>query len=330
VDVAQVWKSARRASRLILSTALPLLAGGCASDLQRDPTVASEAKAIRFLQREVPAWPQENHCFSCHNNGDAARALYTATRRGYRLPARALAETTAWVARPDRWEHNKGNPALNDQRLANVQFGASLQAAVAAGKVNDPRPLQQAAQKIAADQGPDGAWHIDPQNAVGSPVAYATTLATYVAWQMLKEANAPGTSAAIRKAENWLKQAGPDNVPAAATLLLALAPEPNLSPKREACLETIRRAQAPEGGWGPYADSPPEPFDTALVLLALAQLSSTPEVGLWIRRGRHFLATEQRSDGSWAATTRPPGGTSYAQRISTTAWATLALLTTRE
>ena len=34
----------------------------------------------------------------------------------------------------------------------------------------------------------------------------------------------------------------------------------------------------------------------------------------------------QEADGSWPETTRPPGADSYAQRISTTGWALLALL----
>jgi len=42
---------------------------------QRHPTDAAEARAVEFLVREVPAWSKNNGCFSCHNNGDAARAL---------------------------------------------------------------------------------------------------------------------------------------------------------------------------------------------------------------------------------------------------------------
>ncbi|MFO1532763.1 MAG: ArsA-related P-loop ATPase, partial [Thermoplasmatota archaeon] len=34
------------------------------------------------LAREVPRWSAENHCYSCHHNGDAARALYAAARAG--------------------------------------------------------------------------------------------------------------------------------------------------------------------------------------------------------------------------------------------------------
>jgi hypothetical protein len=66
-----------------------------------------------------------------------------------------------------------------------------------------------------------------------------------------------------------------------------------------------------------------ESFDTAVVLLALRKLNK-----LATARGRAFLIASQRPDGGWPETTRPPGGQSYAQHISTSAWATLALLLT--
>ena len=56
----------------------------------------------------------------------------------------------------------------------------------------------------------------------------------------------------------------------------------------------------------------------------------SPEICGMIARGRAFLVAQQQEDGSWIETTRPPGNVSYAQRISTTGWATLALLATRE
>lgn len=81
-------------------------------------TVTAEARAVAFLIREVPAWSKANGCFSCHNNGDAARVLYTASRQGHQVPANALAATTAWVGTPNRWEQNKGDPGFSDKRLA--------------------------------------------------------------------------------------------------------------------------------------------------------------------------------------------------------------------
>ena len=49
---------------------------------------------------------------------------------------------------------------------------------------------------------------------------------------------------------------------------------------------------------------------------------------IWPRhaRARGISSARRMPDGSWPETTRPPNGESYAQRISTTAWALLALL----
>jgi hypothetical protein len=66
-----------------------------------------------------------------------------------------------------------------------------------------------------------------------------------------------------------------------------------------------------------------------MVLIALAQSRETEGAAKMIERGRAFLISTQNADGSWLATTRPRGGESYAQQMSTTAWATLALLHTR-
>jgi hypothetical protein len=65
-----------------------------------------EARAVAFLGREVPEWSRKNECFSCHNNGDAARALYLAQFKSYEVPAMALTATNLWVS---RFSHHVGN-----------------------------------------------------------------------------------------------------------------------------------------------------------------------------------------------------------------------------
>jgi hypothetical protein len=321
---------------LSFGAAIILLIGAHAPD--DDVSTSAERKAVAYLEDQVPAWHRENGCFSCHNNGDAARALYAATRRGFRLRADALTDTTAWLAQPEHWDENKGDPGYNDKRLANLQFAGALIAAFEAGELHDRRALRVAAQRIIADQGTDGAWQIEPGKAIGSPATYGTALATYLGLQTLRQAGVPGTEQPIGKADAWLRKQAPTSVVTAATMLLALTAKDGAvhdedeSRKRETCLHLIRRAQTRDGGWGPYVDSPPESFDTALVLLALSKTKTTPgeTVAPMISRGRDFLAAQQMNDGSWRATTRPPGGESYAQSISTTAWATLALLETRQ
>ena len=96
----------------------------------------------------------------------------------------------------------------------------------------------------------------------------------------------------------------------------------------EGAVELLLSAQRSSGGWGPFVTSAPEPFDTALAVLALRTFASRPEVAAAVQRGRRFLAVDQEPDGSWIETTRPAGYESLAQRVSTAAWATQALLLT--
>ena len=113
------------------------------------------------------------------------------------------------------------------------------------------------------------------------------------------------------------------------------APEPD---NWRAAIELLKKGQGRDGGWGPYVTSPAEPFDTALATLALHTLTRRPSraepsftaatLADAIAKGRAYLVREQLADGSWNETTRPAGQTSYAQRISTTGWALLALMAT--
>ncbi len=116
---------------------------------------------------------------------------------------------------------------------------------------------------------------------------------------------------------------------AAATLIgLGTSEDHAAVRQRRLCVGLIQEAQDRSGGWGPFVISAPEPFDTAVVLLGLSQLGDDAKRRQMIQRGRRYLMEGQFDDGSWPETTRPANAESYAQRIATTGWATLALLAT--
>src|SRR5438552_1844593 len=92
-----------------------------------------EGRAISYLAREVPRWAADNKCYSCHNNGDAARALYVAHRLKYSLPAKTLDDTSAWLTKPQAWHINGGDVEFKDDGLARIQFAAALVEAIDAG-----------------------------------------------------------------------------------------------------------------------------------------------------------------------------------------------------
>ena len=285
---------------------------------------------MAFLSREVPLWSRQKHCFSCHNNGDAARALFKAAEAGQKIPAEALADTSEWLQKPEGWEHNGGEGPYNDRRLARLAFTAALATAVSTGRVqNRGRALLKAANQLADDQAADGSWPIEGEDTTSAPATYGRPLATLLARDSLAAAESDRFNPAIERATAWLEKHEVQNATDASVALLAFAAKGGSRADIERrALEVLSRAQAKDGGWGPDRFSPPEPFDTALALLALAKCEPTAPVLTIIARGRKFLIAEQLGDGSWTETTRPPGQVSYAERISTTGWATMALFAT--
>src|SRR5262249_13190580 len=147
----------------------------------------------------------------------------------------------------------------------------------------------------------------------------------------LREADPERYRDALARADSWFRKLPVKSVLDAAAVLLALdgADDAGAERQKRHSLELIGKGQAREGGWGPFITSPPEVFDTALVLLALVRQKRTAEVAAQIDRGRQYLIARQQKDGSWPETTRPSGSESYAQRLSTAGWATQALLATR-
>jgi hypothetical protein len=246
------------------------------------------------------------------------------------VPERALADTSRWLARPQRWDHNGGEGEFSDKVLARIQFAAALVDAIDATLVKEPQALAQAAEVIVRDQHAGGYWKVDAEGTIGSPATHGSALATYWARRTLQRADAKKYRAAIARADQWFRNFPVKSVLDAAAVLLALegAEDAVAVSQRQRCLALIRKGQAKDGGWGPFVSSPPEPFDTAVVLLALSRLPAERNNQAMIQRGRGYLLALQQKNGSWRETTRPPGAESYAQRLSTSGWATLALLAT--
>jgi squalene cyclase len=200
---------------------------------------------------------------------------------GYRVPDEALADTTAWLLRPPGWDDNRGDPGFSDKTLARIQFAAALAQAFETEAVSERDPLTAAAESLLAEQQADGSWSVDASGALGSPATYGVTLATYAVRQTLATAGPERFADAIARADAWFLTQQPRITVDAAALLLALTSrnraEPNAAQvadvapsKLRETLAWILQSQASDGGWGPYAKSPSEAFDTAIVLLATA------------------------------------------------------------
>ncbi len=352
----------------IVGCVLVCLASSAFAQDAPTPSQAIE-RGVAFLAQEVPAWAADHNCYSCHNNSNAAQALYRAKALGHEVAPHATADTTDWLLHPGRWKDNGGDPAFADETLANIQFAAALVTAVESDvfadadcesqqQVDQPvqdksamAAVQEAAALIAADQQADGFWRIGGETQIGTPATLGNTLATREALRTLRMAEMDQFAAPITKAEAWLFEQRPQTVFDAAAQLLALADARASGARKEGdsnsqdsvtqhqmdarkaaiaaaanrALDVVGRGQPPDGGLGPYLVSPPEPFDTAIVILALSRWGED-EDRVRILKARDFLLAEQYAEGDWPETTRPEGNESYAQRLSTTGWAVLALL----
>jgi Squalene-hopene cyclase C-terminal domain/Prenyltransferase and squalene oxidase repeat len=316
---------------LLVGIAVRALAGFSPAQVQplRDPA----GRAVAYLSEEVPRWRRGHACYSCHNNGDAVRALLAASKRGHQVQP-AIADSLDWLGNPERWKTNAGGEGGGDDKgLARIQFAAATAAASADTRV-PAGALPRAASLIAADQQKDGSWRLDASDSIGSPATYGTALATTLARRTLVRSGSDAYRDGIARAASWLNALKVENTPDAVAILLAAADAPGISPdSHDRALEFLLKTQGRDGGWGPYATSAAENFDTAIAVLALTTINDARHGGqpgtairTAVERGREYLRRQQLPDGSWMETTRPARQQSYAQRISTTAWALLALL----
>ena len=310
--------------------------GGPALD-KSDPNVAAIARGVEYLKVEVPKWKSEHPCYSCHNNGDATRALLMAGAKGYDIGT-ALDDTLAFLKQPATWDQNKAPAGVDNKGLARVQFAAALAMAERQGKAAST-DLEAAAKLLIADQKADGSWQLDDSQSLGSPVNYGTILATWSARSTLIASGIQPDNFSVVQADRWVRGLTVESVLDASATILALELSSDVMAEnlRRNCLGILRQGQAPTGGWGPYVTAAPQVYDTALAVLALSSLEVEPrlarsayraeELKEAIANGKKFIVSQQRPDGSWPETTRPANQESYAQRISTTGWAMLALLT---
>ena len=323
---------------LIFSTALSAqLKNEPTANGKTDPHAAAITRGVGYLVKEVPKWKAEHPCYSCHNNGDATRALLVAGAKGYDIGT-ALDDTLAFLKQPAVWDQNKAPDGVDDKALARVQFASALAVAERHGKAAST-DLDAAAKLLVADQKADGSWTLDDSQSIGSPTTYGPIIATWSARSTLIASGIQPDYFSVVQADRWIRGLTPESVLDAAGTVLALdlASDVMAENLRRTCLSILRQGQAAEtGGWGPYVTAAPQVFDTAIAVLALSLLEAEPRLARSAYRpeqlkeaiaaGKKYLASQQKPDGSWPETTRPANQESYAQRISTTGWALLALL----
>ena len=260
-----------------------------ATAVDRTPEAVAAARAVEYLKKQVNARMPD---------AEAIRALVIAGVRGHDIGA-SLDAVLPYLKSPAKWP-----------KADRIALGHALAAAERHGKAAST-DLAAAAKLLTADQQQDG--------------SYGSILDTWRARHTLIESGMQPDDVWIILIDRWVRgisQIDSTREVAAALLALDLSSDVMADNLRRSSLSYLRNAQSKEGGWGPKADKPTI-MDTALAVLALSVLDTDPrmarstyrpeELKEAIMRGRTYLASQQRPDGSWAESGSTP-------------WALLALL----
>lgn len=260
-----------------------------ATAVDKTPEAIAAARAVEYLKKQVTAKPF---------NGEAIRALVLAGAKGHDIGA-ALDPVLPFLKSSAQWP-----------KADRIALGHALAAAERHGRAAST-DLAAAAKMLTGDQQQDG--------------SYGSILDTWRARHTLIESGMQPDDVYIILIDRWVRgisQIDTTRDVAAALLALDLSSDVMADNLRRSSLSYLRNAQSKDGGWGPKADAPTI-IDTALAVMALSLLDVEPrlarstyrpeELKDAIARGRNYLASQQRPDGSWAEPRSTP-------------WALLALL----
>lgn len=305
------------------------------------PSVESALRrGLRYLESQIPLWHEEHGCASCHHDGDATRALlevHALHDSELAIGEEVLAAMLERLREPEHESQSAESSPYEDPVLADLQFSAALATACATGAIEERAPLVRAAVRLGEHVAEDGRYLVVPERVTGAPVTWGNTLATVMTERVLRLADTPDLRPLADRCRHALLAARPERSLDAAALLLRFA-DPAADEAEEGaecvahCTQLLAASAASSGGFGPFVRSPAEVFDTAVVLLALeavrrsgAQDEKSLALAARIEPAIDWMIRQQEPDGSFVETTRPSGGVSLAQRVSTTAWALTAL-----
>jgi hypothetical protein len=292
-------------------------------------------RGLKFIAEDAVAWKTERKCSSCHHIPMAIWTLNEAKKSGYAVDDKAAAELTAWAVAKD--DPAKVNPKQSQRKEITVnQTPLMLALGFEAGNLKDPATrdgLGAMLKLVLDDQDKDGAWRL---MYVWEPHGSTPDVMTTLALLALSASNAPDLGAegkaALEKGVKWLATATLADTPQADGLRLLLAKRRGRPiAEWEPFAKRLIARQNGDGGWGQTKGMKSDAHATGQALYALAEAELPPDSPV-VAKGRAFLVSSQKADGSWEMASRPggPGGKSAKNLAPITlvgsAWATLGLI----
>ncbi len=318
-----------------------------ASERPSPPEKQAVENALVFLQKEAIQWKNEHRCLSCHQGTMTIWVLNEARGRGFNVSMERLSEmnhsafgeagalSKASII-SDPTKPPEPQPGRNIVSLSTFNL-AMASPFVPSLDIVSRQELDLMARDIVKHQEADGSWSSPPPGNGPPPVFESTevmTLRCMLALETYRPTD-PSLSASfgacLEKAKRWLKQNKPADTTQTAALRLLVDTQAGKRGRALASgIEALLKRQNTDGGWGPTSELLSDAYATGQALYALSQAGVGPNRGE-IERGRAFLISRQRPDGSWLMIPRAhPGQTPFKNPSPITyfgsSWATLGLL----
>jgi len=344
--------------------ALPLLLALIATTTKAEdgaPDVkAAIDKGLAYLAKEAVTWKTERKCASCHHAPFAIWSLNEATKLGYAVDQKALAEVASWVVAKDNpakvfpappqpetpkpetpkpesaQPEKKSEPEKPQPEIIVNQAPLMLALGFEAGEIKDElarEGLVKMVSTVLDQQRPDGSWGI---LYVWEPIGSTPDVLTSLALLSLTSPSVPDLGQRSQEAQQkGLAYLEADNAdPSLQRLALKLLLWRRLkrpADEQEKIVQQIVALQNADGGFSQNKELASDGYATGQTLYALAE-AGVPTDHPAVVKARAFLVKSQDAGGSWAMSSRPggPGGKS-AKNVAPityagTAWAVMGLM----
>jgi len=286
--------------------------GGAPRELQ-----AAITAGLASLERQGEAWITERKCVSCHQIPVMVWAHAEARERGFPVDDARL---DGWI----EWSVSETVGSSNADGAYQLLLG-----------LIDALPeerLAGLASTVASRQQADGSWKAGgqlPQQR--RPPAESHRVSTHWAIHALATTGAEPSSVArgSHRVRSWLAAGGAAE--STETLAVSLISSHHLDrPETQRRFrDELLRHQRADGGWGWRIGEASDALATGQALYALRVTGSQVDEPA-VRRGRDFLVSTQRDDGSWEVpgTLAEAHGPVPTSNHWGTGWAVIALLRT--
>jgi outer membrane protein OmpA-like peptidoglycan-associated protein len=319
----------------------------------RHPEIAGWKNSARFaaqhgiewLQPAALEWQNQNQCFGCHVQAQAAMGLAVAKHNGYLVSPAAVQELTDYMRLLQDADGSESNLLLldnqsvmtaqlaaksshtpTDQPVTATQFAAMSFAHLDQMGDNKPDPtLLKFAGWLISKQQPTGELIPDLDRAPISQGSFMPTANAALAFmQAFAETGDARYQSAGSKAVDFIAAAKPETTQDQVFTILAVSRfgSPQQQSLVSGLIARLKSEQGTDGGWRESSISPgPNAFATGQVLYAFKEAGVDTRSPEFVRGVKYLLGTQQDS-GAWpgqnTASTQP-------SEFAPTMWAVIGL-----